>query len=164
MNEDLQKLIIKEYRVRAVFAEYNQIKNQNDSLITKCFDFGKFKAYLEAYIDDYDTCYQLYLKGHADNEAQRTLAKPYFFNSKLQSLLADDTKVQIVKPAESKESEKPNTLPQNIFLTTRKTGNKEYKYYEFQIKRNGKRTKRLFKTFDEAIKYRKEWIKQNENR
>ena len=166
MDEDLQKVILKEYKVRTVFAEYNQVKNQNDSLITKCFDFNRFKTYLQAYIDDYNTCYQLYLKNHADSEAQRTLIKPYFFKSKLDVLLADDTKVQPVKPAESKcVIEKTHSFPSHVFITTRKTKTgKEYRYYEFQIKKNGKTTKKYFKTLDEAVKFRDEWFKENESR
>lgn len=163
MNEDLQKVILKEYKVRVVFAEYNQVKNQNDSLITKCFDFSKFKTYLQAYIDDYDTCYQLYFKSHADKEAQITLIKPYFFKSKLDNLLADDTKIQFVKPIENKPvARKTQSFPSNIFITTKKskTG-KEYRYYEFQIKKNGKTTKKYFKLLDEAVKYRNEWIREN---
>lgn len=166
MNEDLQKVILKEYRVRAVFAEYDQVKSQNDSLITKCFDFNKFKTYLQAYIDDYNICYQSYLKIHAGNEVERTLIKPYFFKSKLDNILSDDTKVQPIKPVESKPViEKTQPFPSNVFIATRKTKEgKEYKYYEFQIKKNGKTTKRYFKTLDEAVKFRDEWFKENERR
>lgn len=121
MNEDLQKVILKEYRVRAVFAEYDQVKSQNDSLITKCFDFNKFKTYLQAYIDDYNICYQSYLKIHADNEVERTLIKPYFFKSKLDNILSDDTKVQPIKPVESKPViEKTQPFPSNVFIATKK--------------------------------------------
>lgn len=38
---------------------------------------------------------------------------------------------------------------------------KEYRYYEFQIKKNGKTTKKYFKLLDEAVKYRNEWIREN---
>lgn len=121
MNEDLQKVILKEYRVRAVFAEYNQVKSQNDSLITKCFDFNKFKTYLQAYIDDYNICYQSYLKIHADNEVERTLIKPYFFKSKLDNILSDDTKVQPIKPVESKPVIEKNTaFPFKCFYCNKK--------------------------------------------
>ena len=56
-------------------------------------------------------------------------------------------------------------LPSYIFTTMRKnkTG-KKYRYYAFQIKRNGKATRKYFKSLNDAIKYKDEWFKENENR
>lgn len=60
---------------------------------------------------------------------------------------------------------KTQPFPSNVFIATKKTKEgKEYKYYEFQIKKNGKTTKKYFKTLDEAVKYRDEWFKENEGR